>query len=152
MIFKDYKKLVNPIECYIQICLNICGRKLTIIKVVWNLRKKQKRILIIALIILIFGIVATLITIPLVKNNNEKRTLKDKLENLEIPYTGESDISLPITLDEYVITWESSHPDIVSELGKIISYPNSDTTVKLKATIIGSRTKVERIFHFLIKK
>jgi hypothetical protein len=119
---------------------------------VWNLRKKQKRILIIALIILIFGIVATLITIPLVKNNNEKRTLKDKLENLEIPYTGESDISLPITLDEYVITWESSHPDIVSELGKIISYPNSDTTVKLKATIIGSRTKVERIFYFLTKK
>lgn len=71
--------------------------------------KKQKRILIIALIILIFGIVATLITIPLVKNNNEKRTLKDKLENLEIPYTGESDISLPIMLDKYVITCESSH-------------------------------------------
>lgn len=115
------------------------------------MRKKQKRILIIALIILIFGIVATLITIPLVKNNNEKRTLKDKLENLEIPYTGESDISLPIMLDKYVITCESSHPDIVSELGKIVSYPNSDTTVKLKATIIGSRTKVERIFYFLTK-
>lgn len=115
------------------------------------MRKKQKRILIIALIILIFGIVATLITIPLVKNNNEKRMLKDKLENLEIPYTGENDISLPIMLDEYVITWESSHPDILSELGKIINYPNSDTTVKLKATINGSRTKVERIFYFLIK-
>ncbi len=51
-------------------------------------------------------------------------------------YVVAGDLTLP-TVGEYgsEITWESSHPDIIADDGKLISTPEYTTTVKLTATL-----------------
>ncbi len=69
------------------------------------------------------------------------------LNQLTLPSETDVDITLPTSIthqtDEYLVTWTSSHPDIISEDGKVSS-PNVETQVTLKATIqYGNITKTK---------
>ncbi len=75
-------------------------------------------------------------------------SLELDLQNLVIrptDYVVAGDLTLP-TVGEYgsEITWKSSHPDIITDDGKLISTPEHTTTVKLTATLtngVFTRTK-----------
>lgn len=103
-------------------------------------------------IFLIVGVIFALIYfIPKRINKNETQKITEQINNLEIEYVGEKDIVLPTKLDKYVINWESSNPEILSDLGEIVNYPEVDTVVEMKATIVGPSSTIIRIFSFTIK-
>jgi len=103
-------------------------------------------------IFLIVGVIFALIYfIPKRINKNETQKITEQINNLKIEYAGEKDITLPTMLDKYVINWESSNPEILSDLGEIVNYPEVDTVVEMKATIIGPSSTIVRIFSFTVK-
>lgn len=52
----------------------------------------------------------------------------------EIPSTASSDIVLPTTVEEYSLSWTSSHPDVLSDTGRYVR-PYQPTTVTLTAVV-----------------
>lgn len=67
------------------------------------------------------------------------------LTNL-IPYELSDDISLPSTYDAYSISWESSNPEILSNVGAYIR-PYQATTVSLVATIQLGQHTLTKIYN-----